>query len=235
MPAVYGRSLFLAVSESTRRALTTIGVPDSRIRVITEGVDAGGDGPVEGAVERAVERSSTPMFVVLGRLVPHKRVDLVLRAWRVVQPVVGGELVVIGDGPERRRLEGEGGPSVTFAGHVTDDEKWRLLRRSWLLVHGAHHEGWGIAVMEAAACGTPALAFDVAGVRDAVSDRETGVLVDFEAEFAAAWVQLAGDEAWRSRLGAGARRRAGTFSWDATVSQFLCVAQESVGVARAAA
>jgi len=226
MPAVYGRSLFLAVSESTRRALTAIGIPDERIRVITEGVEA---------ASADVIRSPTPLFTVLGRLVPHKRVDLVLRAWRVVQPIVGGELVVIGDGPERQRLEALAGPEVTFAGHVSEEEKWRLLRRSWLLVHGAHHEGWGIAVVEAAACGTPALAFDVPGVRDAVVDGETGMLVNFETELAGAWVTLAADDQWRMRLGAAACERAGALSWDATVTQFLAVAGEAIGHAQAAA
>ena len=226
MPAVYGRSLFLAVSESTRHALTAIGVPDTRVRVITEGVEAD---------QAVVDRSPTPLFTVLGRLVPHKRVDLVLRAWRVIQPIVGGELVVIGDGPERQRLERLAGPGVTFAGHTSEEEKWRLLRRSWFLVHGAHHEGWGIAVIEAAACGTPTLAFDVPGVRDAVVDGETGVLVDFEAELAGAWVTLASDEPWRARLGAAARARAAALSWNATVTQFLAVADEAVGAHQAAA
>jgi glycosyltransferase involved in cell wall biosynthesis len=118
---------------------------------------------------------------------------------------------------------------------VSEAEKWRLLRRSWLLVHGAHHEGWGIAVVEAAACGTPALAFDVPGVRDAVVDGETGVLVDFEAELAGAWVTLAADEQWRARLGVGARRRADGLSWGATVTQFLAVADEALGAAQTAA
>jgi glycosyltransferase involved in cell wall biosynthesis len=195
---------------------------------MTEGVDLG------GVDEPDAVRSPTPLFVVLGRLVPHKRVDLLLRAWRVVQPIVGGELVVVGDGPERASLETLAGPGVTFAGHVSEEEKWRLLRRAWLLVHGAHHEGWGIAVVEAAACGTPALAFDVPGVRDAVVDGKTGVLVDFEAELTAAWVQLAADSEWRERLGAAARDRAATLSWDAAVTQFLAVADEALGAARAA-
>jgi glycosyltransferase involved in cell wall biosynthesis len=229
MPAVYGHSLFLAVSESTRSSLTAIGVPDDRIRVMTEGVDLDGAGGTDE------ERSPTPLFVVLGRLVPHKRVDLLLRAWRIVQPIVGGELVVVGDGPERHWLETRGGPGVTFAGHVSEDEKWRLLRRAWMLVHGAHHEGWGIAVMEAAACGTPALAFDVPGVRDAVVDGQTGVLVDFETELAGAWVSLAADEQWRARLGAAAAERAASLSWDATVTQFLAVAEEALAGSRAAA
>ncbi|MBV8986790.1 MAG: glycosyltransferase family 4 protein [Acidimicrobiia bacterium] len=226
MPAVYGRSLFLAVSESTRRSLTGIGVPESRIRVITEGVDVGSAAP-------DVSRSPTPLFVVLGRLVPHKRVELLLRAWRVVHQSVGGELIIIGDGPERERLQAIGGPGVTFAGHVSEHEKWQLLQRAWLLVHGAHHEGWGIAVVEAAACRTPALAFDVPGVRDAVVDGETGVLVDYETELTAAWVHLSADPQARRRLGDAARRRAEALSWDATVSQFVAIAEEAVALPRA--
>ena len=228
MPAVYGRSLFLAVSDSTRQALTAIGVPDERIRVMTEGVDTVVGASVGG-------RSPTPLFVVLGRLVPHKRVDLILRAWRVVQPIVGGELVVLGDGPEWDSLQTLKAPGVAFAGHVSEEEKWRLLQRAWLLVHGAHHEGWGIAVVEAAACSTPALAFDVPGVRDAVVAGATGVLVDFETELAAAWVHLAQDADWRARLGAAARRRAGTLSWDAAVTQFLAAADEAVRTVQVAA
>jgi glycosyltransferase involved in cell wall biosynthesis len=226
MPAVYARGLFLAVSDSTRAALTAIGVPPARIRVITEGVDARDAG---------IERSRTPLFVVLGRLVPHKRVDLVLRAWSKVQPLIGGELVVIGDGPERAALEAIAGPGVTFAGHVTEDEKWRLLGHSWFLVHGAHHEGWGIGVVEAAASGTPALAFDVPGVRDAVVDETTGLLVRTEIELAGAWLALATDEARRQQLGDAARVRARSLTWDATVTQFIGVADEALDMFRPAA
>ncbi len=226
MPAVYARSLFLAVSDSTRQALTAIGVPDGRIRVMTLGVD--------GAPADA-ERSPTPLFVALGRLVPHKRVEVVLRAWRVLQPVVGGELVVIGEGPERSTLEEAAGPGVTFAGHISEEEKRRLLARAWVLVHGAHHEGWGIAIVEAAAFGTPAVAFDVPGVRDAVVDGETGVLVRYETELAAAWAELADDGERRRVLGEAARRRAATLGWDATIDQFLAVAGEAVGWAEAIA
>ena len=73
----------------------TYGYIRERLRV------AGADGnPI---FEPDAVRSPTPLFVVLGRLVPHKRVDLLLRAWRVVQPIVGGELVVVGDGQSVRR------------------------------------------------------------------------------------------------------------------------------------
>jgi len=218
MPAAYRRGLFLAVSPSTRQGLLEIGVPDAHIRTMTEGVDI---------PQHLATRSDAPLFVALGRLVPHKRIDLLLRVWETVHRQTGGELVIIGDGPERQRLERGAPPAVTFAGHVSEEAKWRLLSRSWLLVHGAHHEGWGIAVMEAAACGTPTVAFDVPGVRDAVVDGETGVLARTEDEFADTWVALAHDEAGRDVLGEAARRRAQQLSWDAAVDEFVAVVEEA--------
>ena len=85
-----------------------------------------------------------------------------------------------GDGPERARLQALAGPGVVFAGRVSEQEKHRLLCSAWLLVHPALIEGWGIVVAEAAIRGTPAVAFDVPGLRDSVVHGETGMLVRTE-------------------------------------------------------
>lgn len=223
MPAVYRHAQYLAVSPSTVSALAGIGIERDRINLLTEGVDL----PTE-----RVPRSDVPLFVAVGRLVPHKRVDVLLRAWEQVRAVVGGELVVIGDGPERHRLEGLAGAGVRFVGHVGEEEKWRLLQRAWLLVHAAHHEGWGIAVMEAAACGTPAVAFDVPGVRDAVVSGVTGALAQSEAEFEAAWISLVRDGMSRAQLSEAAEQRAHRLSWAAAVDRFIVIAEKAVADGR---
>ena len=95
-------------------------------------------------------RSSEPLFLALGRLAEYKRIDLLLRLWDRVRPVVGGRLVIAGDGPQRSYLESLAGPGVIFTGRVSEEEKNRLLRAAWLLVHPALIEGWGIVVTEAA-------------------------------------------------------------------------------------
>jgi glycosyltransferase involved in cell wall biosynthesis len=219
MPLVYRRSLFLCVSPSTAFALSGIGVPTERIRVLPMGVDAG---PVSD------QRSSTPLYLALGRLVPHKRLDLLLQIWEQVRGRVGGRLVIAGEGPERQRIESLAGDGVEVVGRVSDAEKRELLSRAWLLVHSAFQEGWGIVVTEAAAAGTPTLAFDVPGVRDAVHDGETGVLARTEAEFAGEWISLAADRWRRERMGAAARRHAEGISWSDTVDTFLGVLGEAV-------
>jgi glycosyltransferase involved in cell wall biosynthesis len=220
MPRVYRKVPFLAISASTAGSLEQIGVDPDRISILNPGVDL----PVGSGVERSTE----PLFVCAGRLVPHKRIDLLLRVWESVRPVVGGRLVVIGDGPELESLRGLAGDGVEFAGWVDDAEKWRLLGQAWALIHPSHHEGWGIVIIEAAAVGTPSVGFRVPGVRDAIVDGETGFLVDSEGELAARWIQLTQDSALRGQLSTAARAYAARFGWDTVVREFESIASDAL-------
>lgn len=219
IPKVYRGHLFVAVSRSTAASLEAIGVPAAQIRVVHNGIDVN---------DISESRSPEPLFVCLGRLVPHKRVELVLQAWEKVRPVIGGRLIIAGDGPERASLEATAGEAVTFAGQVSEEEKRRLLARAWLLLHPAMVEGWGLVVMEAAVAGTPTVAFDVPGLRDSVLHRRTGLLAQTDAEFVAYWVSMASNGLLRARMGQAARARTATFSWSSSVKQFLQVAQEAI-------
>ena len=97
-------------------------------------------------------------------------------------------------------------------------------RAAWLLVHAAPREGWGIVLTEAAAQGTPAIAFDVPGVRDAVVSGETGVLVDDDDAFTKNWIELALDEPARTAMSERARSFAATFTWQRSVYELLAAA-----------
>lgn len=212
-------NLLVAVSPSTADALRAIGVPGDRIRIVHNGVDD--PGPLE-------PRSDEPLFLAMGRLVEYKRIDLLLRLWERVRPVTGGRLVIVGDGPERGRLEQLAGPQVEFTGHVPEAEKHRLLCAAWLLLHPSAVEGWGLVVTEAATRGTPAIGFDVPGLRDSVEDGVTGVLARGESSFAAAWCTAALSAQRRTAMGKAAASRAADFSWAHTVRRFRAVAAEAV-------
>jgi len=217
IPAVYSRRRFVAISESTAASFRALGVDPTHITVIEPGVDAPA-GPT-------APTSAGPLFVALNRLVPHKRVDFLLEAWRIVQPVTGGRFVVIGDGPEFKTLRQMADviPGVELRGYLGAEEKAQLLGQAWFLVQGSSYEGWGIVSLEAAAAGTPTLAVDAPGVRDAVLDGETGLLVDdaTPAAFAAAWIELSADEPARVRMGEAARERARNYTWDSMVDAWL--------------
>lgn len=219
MPWVHRHNLFVTISASTFSGLTEIGVDADRIRLICSGVEPG---------PPPAPRSPEPMFLALGRLAEYKRIDVVLKLWERVRHVVGGRLVIAGDGPERERLQALAGPDVTFTGRVSEEEKHRLLSAAWLLVHPASIEGWGIVVSEAAVRGTPALGFSVPGLRDSVVHGETGLLVRTEGEFASAWAALAIDDRRRAAMGKAARDRALLLHWSAAVDGFSAVADEAI-------
>jgi glycosyltransferase involved in cell wall biosynthesis len=111
--------------------------------------------------------------------------------------------------------------AVTFHGFVSEADKLGLLRSAWANVFPSPKEGWGITVVEAAACGTPSLASDSPGLRDSVRHGETGYLVphgDVEG-LASRMLELAGDPQVVSRLGAGARAFAESLTWERTADE----------------
>ncbi|HET9895255.1 MAG TPA: glycosyltransferase family 4 protein [Streptosporangiaceae bacterium] len=224
MPWAHRRNLVVTVSASTSAALTQLGVGADRLRVICNGVEPG---------PPPAPRSPEPLFLALGRLADYKRIDVLLRLWERVRQVVGGKLVIAGDGPERERLTALAGPDVTFTGRVSEEAKHRLLSAAWILLHPASIEGWGIVVAEAAVRGTPAIGFSVPGLRDSVVHGETGLLVRTEGEFASAWAALAIDDRRRHAMGRAARDRALRLHWSAAVDGFSEAADEAIARATA--
>ena len=219
MPRVYRNHLFVTVSRSSADSLQAIGVDSERIRIVPNGTDL---------IETAASKSPQPLFLSLSRLVPHKRVELLVRAWERVHSEVGGRLVIAGSGPEAERLAAMAGEGIELVGQVSEEQKRRLLDEAWLLLHPSMLEGWGLVVMEAAAAKTPTIGFDVPGVRESIVHGDTGVLADSEDSFIQQWISLSRDHGLRADMGSAARERAARFSWSATVEQFIPVAEEAI-------
>ncbi|MGH9172738.1 MAG: glycosyltransferase, partial [Vicinamibacterales bacterium] len=112
-------------------------------------------------------------FLVVSALVPYKRVDLAIAAARRA----GVALTIVGDGPERARLEARAGDQVRFVGWRTNEEI-RDLYRSTIATILPGEEDFGIVPLEAQACGRPVVALGIGGARETVIDGETGVLVE---------------------------------------------------------
>jgi len=217
IPRVYRRAAFHAISESTRDDLVRRGVPRERITVIHPGVDTTWYCP-----DGATPRTAQPTFLYVGRLKRYKGVEIALRALALARerrPAL--RLEIAGQGGDRPRLERLArelglAEAVRFLGFVSEDEKRRLMRQVWAVVFPSPKEGWGISNVEAAGCGTPALASDSPGLRESVRDGETGFLVPHGDAPALAdrMLALAADSGLVSRLGRGARAFAEGLSWD---------------------
>jgi len=218
----YRRARFHAISESTRDDLVARGVPAGHIRVVHPGVDGERFCP-----SPAEPRAAEPRFLYVGRLKRYKGIGLAIQALAVARrtrPDLRLDIAGTGDyRPELERLAAklEQGAAVTFHGFVTEARKVSLLRAAWANLFPSPKEGWGITVVEAAACGTPSLASDSPGLRDSVRHMETGYLVphgDVNA-LAARMLELAENPALVARLGAAARRFAERLTWERSAAQ----------------
>ena len=105
---------------------------------------------------------------------PYKRVDVVIDAFARMP---GRRLIVVGNGPDLAMLKGRAPANVTFAGHVSQEAKVRYLQQAKGFVF-AGEEDFGIALVEAQACGTPVITFGRGGAVEIVVSGETGLLFD---------------------------------------------------------
>jgi glycosyltransferase involved in cell wall biosynthesis/O-antigen/teichoic acid export membrane protein len=149
----------VTVSESTRQSLTEYGL--RRITVVPEGWV-----PVPPLPAR---KEAAPTVVFIGRLSANKRPEHAIRAFKLVRRhLPEAQMWVIGSGPQEARLRKMAGPGVSFLGHVPEEEKRKRLGRAHAIVATSVREGWGLVVTEAAANGTIAIGYDVAGLRDSI-------------------------------------------------------------------
>ena len=227
-PRVYRRCRYVTVSAATRDELVRLGVGGERISVIHNGLDEVTAGPVT--------RAAYPCMVVLGRLVPHKRVEFALAALAALAADLPGlRLVVAGQGWWESRLREQAATlgvagRTEFAGYVSERRKHELLASGWVVLVPSLKEGWGLTIVEAGIRGTPAIAFRAAGgVRDAIRDGDTGLLADDLDDFVAKTRRLLTDDRARRRMGTAARAYASGFTWAAAGEQLAVLVDEVLG------
>jgi glycosyltransferase involved in cell wall biosynthesis len=231
VPWVYRNVPMEVISRSTRDDFVLRGLSPDRVRVVYVGIDS------QRYRVDSTPKEDAPALLALGRIRRYKRLDLVVDAVaelaRSAHPDL--TLTVAGSGNYRESLEqhvrrtGASG-CVRFVGRVSEEEKVALYRRSWALVMTSPKEGWGLTCLEAQACGTPVIASDAPGLREAVRDGESGLLVRHgdRAALRDAMDRLLRDGELRRRLAQGAVRFAATFSWDKAADETLALIEEAL-------
>ncbi|MFF8293208.1 glycosyltransferase family 4 protein [Streptomyces sp. NPDC016309] len=182
-------------------------------------------------------RSARPHITVISRLVPHKRVDLLISAVpAVLQQVPDLRVDICGDGEELKVLRAlvdrlRITRAVTFHGRVTEQVKQQLLARAWMTVVPSVAEGWGLTVIEANTVGTPALVYDVPGLRDSVDHLRNGWLLPPDSALADG-INRALDTLRRpdvrERFAVECRQWAEQFSWDDSADRLAAVVAEEI-------
>jgi glycosyltransferase involved in cell wall biosynthesis len=219
---LYRRSRFLTISHASARDIARHGIPRDQIEVCYIGVELDAFEPDPAA------RAPEPTLLYLGRLKRYKRIEVLLD---ILQQSPEARLELAGDGDHRHAIEAEIRARglterVNVHGHVSEAQKRELYQRAWLNVTASSAEGWGLSVMEAAACGTPSAALAVGGLAEAIVDGETGVLAGGADELTVKVRWLLGDRLARESMGRAGLARVADFSWDATARRTLALLDE---------
>jgi glycosyltransferase involved in cell wall biosynthesis len=221
-PRLYRRSRYVTVSGVTAAELTGLGIDAARITVVPNGIE-----PPPAVSAR---RSDVPRLAVVGRLVPHKRVEHAIEVLaRLQDSWPGMRLSVVGEGwwePQLRAAAEAHGVSelVDFLGFLPDQAKHEELARAWVHLCPSVKEGWGLVVSEAGSHGVPTVGYrSSGGLRESIVDGRTGVLVDDLDELTAAVDRLLADDGLRHEMGAAAVRHAAAYSWPTSINAFAGV------------
>jgi glycosyltransferase involved in cell wall biosynthesis/O-antigen/teichoic acid export membrane protein len=215
----------IAVSEHVGASLRALN-PTAAVEVIGNGLPPDAAGTLFGL-------GTDVLFV--GRLeIAQKGLDLLVQAWALAGPRIGGDLVLAGDGPDEARLRGlieKAGlvDQIRLVGRVDGQEALALMGRARLVAMPSRFETFGMVAVEAMATGTPVVAFDIDALREVLPASCTRRVQAFDVDrYADALVATYHDKVWIEAAAPAARQFAAGFDWDV-----LAVRQEAVYAAAA--
>jgi glycosyltransferase involved in cell wall biosynthesis/cellulose synthase/poly-beta-1,6-N-acetylglucosamine synthase-like glycosyltransferase/O-antigen/teichoic acid export membrane protein len=177
MPMAYKNTEVITVSPSSKADILDHKLTQKEPYVVYNGVDL--------AVCKPKRKSTRPLVLYLGRLTNLKSIPVLIgAAERILKKLPRVQFVIAGDGPARKKLmrmvQTMGlQKSIIFTGRVSEEQKVSLYQQAWIFVNPSLIEGWGITTIEANACGTPVVASNVQGLRDAVHNPHSGFLVPY--------------------------------------------------------
>jgi glycosyltransferase involved in cell wall biosynthesis len=218
----------LAVSQETRKALMKgLGIPGERISVVHNGID-------RGLIDSVEAGRADGKILYAGRLLPHKNVEALIRAMPgIIDQVRDAKLTIVGEGPMKeelirlaRKLDLE--KHVEFLGMLDYEGVIRQMKSSTVFVLPSLREGFGMALVEAMAAGTPVIAVKApgSGVAEVVNGRN-GILCP-PGELEKNILRLLLDPALRKKLAREGRRYSRAFDWDTKAEEVLRVYENAV-------
>jgi glycosyltransferase involved in cell wall biosynthesis len=213
----YKNEQTLTVSNSTRADLEAMGF--KKVFVVPEGLNV-------TPLSKVNQKEANPTVVFMGRLKKAKLPHHALRAFlSIKREIHDAKMWIIGDGYLRKKLESSSIKDVTFYGHISNEKKYELLSRAHIILVPAVREGWGLVITESNAMGTPAIGYDVHGLRDSIRHGETGILIRERSpeEMAHQTILLLRDSNRLYEYSTNALEFSKQFSWDKTAESFLRV------------
>ena len=176
---IFKRSYFEVISDSTKKDLIKRGIKKEKIKVIECGIDR------DYEHLHRIEKSLKPQITYIGRLKKYKSVQHLIRVLPQLRKKIPDiRLVIAGKGDYENALKElaeklQVSQLVEFNGFVSEEEKWKILRQSWVSAYPSLIEGWGIVNIEANLMKTPVVCANVAGLRDSVKNGYSGLLYEY--------------------------------------------------------
>jgi glycosyltransferase involved in cell wall biosynthesis len=228
-PIIYRGVQVVAISETTKEELVSIGFKAKNIKVVYCGIDK-----PNSKRKGLIKKFSVPTLLYLGRIKGYKRVDLLVDIFKdILRDLPSARLIIAGWGTEASGLtdivmRSSVRRRVDILGPVTNAEKIELLSRAWLFVNLSIGEGWSMAVIESNMHGTPAVAFNVPGLSESIRHGYTGLLAKDREDIIKKILKIITNEEYRERISKNAKKWAESFSWEKAAEESLGVMQKLV-------
>lgn len=225
-PLLYKHLPVIVISETTKKQLLDIGFNKKNISIVYCGING------LNRTKNSIKKFSAPTILYLGRIKRYKRVDLLVKIFpKIIEKMPQARLIIAGWGTEASSVANLVMKSplrrkITLLGPVSDAEKKSLLSKSWLVVNPSIGEGWGMAIIEANLYGTPAIAFDVAGLAESIQDKKTGILADDESDLVDKICYVLTNQNLLEQLSKNAMRWAGKFSWERAAKESIRILEK---------
>lgn len=218
------REQAIAMSDSTKQDLLRYGFADEQTSVISEGIELE---PIRSLPQKYTH--DAPTIVSLGSMRAMKRTADQVRAFEIAKESMPSlRMKIAGDGNGRYGekvlamiASSPYGYDIEYLGRISKKEKIALLKKSHLITVTSVKEGWGLIVTEAASQGTPAVVYDVDGLRDSVRNGKTGVVcrANTPTDLAQHIVAVLSDESYYQLL------RKNAWQWSKSINFETCYQQ----------
>jgi|SRR3989344_1590898 len=220
---LYKNMTFITVSKSTKKGLLKFGIKENNIVIVQNGVQK---------VVNKFEKEENPVIIYLGRLAKDKGVEdaieafsyLAKRAAKIKFWVVGKEekkdyKKYLQKKAKDLKIE----QKMIFFDYISDEKKFELLKKAWMIINPSIKEGWGLTVIEGASQGTPTVAYKTVGLSDSIIDGKTGLLVSLRKPegLADKILFLLKHRTLYHRISQNAVEWSKSFSWDKSVKKSL--------------
>jgi glycosyltransferase involved in cell wall biosynthesis len=221
---IYHDAIFITESTTSKNDLLRLGIKEKKITMNPPGVDLN--------LFHPAKKTEYPSFVYFGGMRKYKRPHETLFLLKnLLEKMNNIRLFVVGSGPEEvnmKKVAFDLGvqENVIFKGRISDAELSDTVASAWLNVHTSVTEGWGYSILEASAAGTPTVAYNVPGVKDAIEDGLNGIKVkdgDRKGFLNATLSILSDPERWWLSSVEVAKK----YSWDITADLWEKLIQET--------